>query len=64
MKIDARIRHEKLQYDIDTEAGKISPLPSDKIDKYDHLTGEEIPPLDQSRVIEQASFTYSPLENL
>ena len=64
MKIDARIRHEKLQYDIDTEAGKISPLPSDKIDKYDHLTGEEILPLDQSRVIEQANFTYSPLEKL
>ena len=64
MKIDARTRHEKLQYDTDTEAGKISSLSSDKIDKYDHLTGEEILPLDQSRVIEQANFTYSPLEKL
>ena len=64
MKIDARIRHEKLQYDIDAEAGKISPLPSDKIDKYDHLTGEEILPIDQSRVMQQANFTYSPLEKL
>ena len=64
MKIDARTRHEKLQYDIDTEAGKISSLPSDKIDKYDHLTGEEILPIDQSRVMQQANFTYSPLEKL
>ena len=29
-------------------------------DKYEYLTGEEIPP-DQRRVIEQAKFTYSPL---
>ena len=26
-----------------------------------HLTGEEILPSDQSRIIEQARFTYSPL---
>ena len=33
-------------------------------DKYEHLTGEEILPLYQWRVIEQATFTYSPLGNL
>ena len=32
-----------------------------KFDKYEYLTGEEILPLDQRRVIEQAKFTYSPL---
>ena len=30
-------------------------------DKYEYLTGEEILPSDQSRIIEQAKFIYSPL---
>ena len=34
---------------------------SGKIDKYEYLSGEEILPSDQIRVIEQAKFTYSPL---
>ena len=33
----------------------------EKIDIYEYLTGEEIPPPDQRRVIEQAKFAYSPL---
>ena len=33
---------------------------SGKIDKYEYLTGEEILPSDQSRIIEHAKFTYSP----
>ena len=32
-----------------------------KTDKYEYLTGEEILPSDQSRIIEQAKLTYSPL---
>ena len=32
------------------------------MDKYEYLTGEEILPSDQSRIIEQAKFAYSPLE--
>ena len=31
-----------------------------KIDKYEHLTGEEILPSDQSTITEKAKFTYSP----
>ena len=58
---DDKIRDEKLQYDIKREAGKISAFSSGKIDKYQYLTGEEILPSDQRRVIEQAKFTYSPL---
>ena len=50
-----------MQYDINREAAKISALSSEKIDKYEYLTGEEILPSDQKRVIEQATFTYSPL---
>ena len=61
MTIDDKIRDEKLQYDINREAAKISALSSEKIDKYEYLTGEEILPPDQRRVIEQAKFTYSSL---
>ena len=41
MSIDDQIRDEKLQYDINREAEKISALSSDQIDKYEYLTGEE-----------------------
>ena len=61
MTIDDKIKDEKLQYDINREAAKISALSSEKIDKYQHLTGEEILPSDQTRGIEQTKFTYSPL---
>ena len=56
-----QIRDEKLQYDINREAAKISALPSGKIDKYEYLTGEEILPSNQQKIIEQAKFTYSAL---
>ena len=59
MTIDDKIRDEKLQYDINREAAKISALSSRKIDKYEYLTGEEILPSDQSRIIQHAKFTYS-----
>ena len=61
MKIDGKIRDEKLQYDINRKAAKSSALTSGKIDKYEYLTGEDILPSDQRRVIKQAKFTYSPL---
>ena len=35
-----QIRDEKLQYDINGKAAKISALSSGKIDKYGYLTGE------------------------
>ena len=31
-------------------------------DKYEYLTDEEILPSNQKQIIEQAKFTYSPLE--
>ena len=61
MAINDQIRDEKLQYDINREAAKISALSSGKIDKYEYLTGEEILPSNQKQIIEQAKFTYSPL---
>ena len=56
-----QIRDEKLQYDINREAAKISALSLGKIDKYEYLTGEEILPSNQQQIIEQTKFTYSPL---
>ena len=61
MTIEDKIKDEKLQYDINREAAKISALSSGKIDKYEYLTGEEILPSNQQQIIQQAKFTYSPL---
>ena len=61
MTVDDKIRDEKLQYDINREAAKMSALPSGKVDKYEYLTEEEILPSNQRQIIEQANFTYSPL---
>ena len=61
MTIEDQIRDEKLQYDINREAAKISALSSGKIDKYEYLTGEEVLPSNQQQIIEQAKYTYSPL---
>ena len=58
---DDKNKDEKLQYDINREAAKISGISSCKFDIYEYLTGEEIFPFDQSRTIEQALFTYSSL---
>ena len=62
MKMNDKIKDEKLQYDINREAGKISALLSGKIEKHEYLTGEEILSSDQSRIIEQTRCTYSPLD--
>ena len=58
MTIDDKIQNVKLQYNIDRKAAKISALSSGEINKYKYLTGEEILPSDQSRIIEQANFKY------
>ena len=61
MTIEDQIKDEKLQYDINREAAKISALSSGKLDKYEYLTGEEILLSNQQQVIQQAKFNYSPL---
>ena len=61
MTIEDQIKDEKLQYDINREAAKISVLSSGKLNKYEYLTGEEILPSNQQQIIEQVKFTYSPL---
>ena len=61
MTTDDKIRDEKLQYNINREAAKISALSSGKNHKYEYLTGEDILPSNKQQIIEQAKFTYSPL---
>ena len=61
MTIEDQIKDEKLQYDINRKAAKISALSSGKLDKYEYLTGEEILPSNQQQIIQQAKFNYSPL---
>ena len=56
MKIDDKIRNEKLQYDINRVVVNISALSFGKIDKYEYLTGEEILPSNGRRVIEKLSL--------
>ena len=51
-----------LQYDINRAAAEISALQPGKIDKYEYLTGAEILPPQQHRIIEGPKFTYSSLE--
>ena len=47
-----------MQYNTSRETAKISAVASRENDKYKYLTGEKILPIDQSRMIEQAKFTY------
>ena len=58
MKIDDKIRNEKLKYDINREVTKISKL-SAQTDKYDDHTDEEILPFDQ-----RTELSYSPLRKM
>ena len=62
MTINDQIRDEKLQYDVNIEAAKISAVSSGKIRKYEYLTGEDILPSNHQQIIEQLKFTYCPLE--
>ena len=61
MTINDQIRDEKIQYDINREAAKLSALPLGEIRKYEYLTGEDILSSNQQQIIEQLKFTYSPL---
>ena len=56
MTIDDKIKDEKIQYDINREAAKISALSSSKTDKNEYLTGELTWPSGQSRIIEKLSL--------
>ena len=61
MTIDDKIRDEKLIWYQQRSSKNISITTWKKNDQYEYLTGEEIFSIDQSIIIEQAKFTYSPL---
>ena len=61
MAINDQIRDDKVWYDINRETAKMSALSSGKIHNYEYLTGEDILPSNQQKIIEQARFTFSPL---
>ena len=53
------MKNEKLQYDVNRKAAKISVLSSSKINEYEYLTSEEILSSDQYKIIKKVKFTYS-----
>ena len=59
--INDQIRNEKLHYNINREAAKMSSKSSGNFHKYEYLTGEDMLPPNQQQIIKQARFTYSPL---
>ena len=61
MATDDKIRDEKLQYDINREAAKISALSSGNIDRHEYLTGEEVLPSGPIQIVQHAKCRYSPL---
>ena len=61
MTINDQIKDEKLQYNINREAAKMSALSLGKLHKYEYLTGEDILPPTQQEMIEETKLTYSPL---
>ena len=61
MTINDQIKDEKLQYDINREAAKISALSSGRTHKYKYLTGKDILPSSNQKIIAHTRFPYSPL---
>ena len=57
MVIDDKIRNEKLQYAVNREEAKTS-ASSGKTDTYEYLTGKQVLPFDQSKVIEQPNLLF------
>ena len=61
MKNEEKSRHKMLQYNMNREAAKMLALSFGETDKSEFITDEETFPFDQSKMIEQAKFTYCPL---
>ena len=61
MAIGDQTKDEKLQYNINREATKISALSSSEIRKDEYLTGEDILSSNQQQIVEQDKYIYSPL---
>ena len=57
--LDNKIRSNQSQYDLDRQNVKITRLSSGELNKYEHLTGEDLGY--KPDVVQKAKFEYSPL---
>ena len=57
--LNRKIKQNEAQYDLDREAAKISALPSNNLDKYKYLTGEDLGL--KPSTVEETKFEHSPL---
>ena len=57
--VNKKNKQNEAQYDLDRKAAKTSALSSNKLDKYEYLTGEDLGL--KASTVEQAKFEYSPL---
>ena len=57
--LDDKTKPNEAQYDLDTQASKISALSSKDLEKYEYLTVEDLGY--KPDVIQRAKFEYSPL---
>ena len=57
--LDRKVKQNKVHYDLDRKAAKISPYVSNNLDKYEYLTGEDLDY--KPDTVEKAKFEYSPL---
>ena len=57
--LDKKIMQNETQYDLDRKAAKITTLPSNNLDKYEYLAGEDLDL--KPSTIARAKFEYSPL---
>ena len=60
--LDNKIRQNQADYDLYRKNAKISALSSDKLDKYEYLTGEDLGY--RPDPVQKAKFEYSPLGQL
>ena len=60
--LNRKIKQNEAQYDLDRKAAKISALYSNNLDKYEHMTGEDLNL--KPSTVEQAKFEYSPLDKI
>ena len=57
--LDDKIRANKVQYDLERQAAKISALSSGELEKYEYLTGENVGY--KPDVVQKVKFEYSPI---
>ena len=60
MKTDDQVKGEKMQYNTNREAEKISALSSEKIAKFEYFTSEELLTCNQKQTTKESKFTYFP----